>query len=609
MCGFAGFIDFQSRRVPRDLNREILVAMSEQLSRRGPDDEQLLETPPLSLVFRRLSVIDLLGGSQPIWNENHTMCVAVNGEIYNHLELRSQLRSQHRFSTGSDAEIVLHLYEELGPKALHYLNGMFAIALWDGDRQQLFLARDRLGIKPLYYSQVDSLLIFGSTLASVLVHPLAPRYPQFQDLTNLSATTSHVRGINRLAGGHYLLFDERTRKATPICYWNLADYLVTEPIQDSRTPEDYCFEYRELFVDSVKKRLMSDVPVGACLSGGLDSGAVVAVAAQAQSDLHCFTIVDENTMDNGDAEVARQICQQLQLPFYPVRCDSENLLEQLDFSLETFEYFIGMIDSPRFNVEWFYKHELHRYAKTQIPELKVMLLGQGSDEFAGGYSTPEDFQHANWQEYTEKLAEMKQQDSQRQRPTSLKNGSYLFDRTIEGIPPNCTEFQKEMLMKIYSLQDYNLWHEDRSSMSQSIEARVPFLDHRLVEYLASIPPQHHFTLFWNKKIIREMASDWLHNDWVERSKSGGSEPLIYYRMKEKIIKRIWQPFKEKYIDCGERNLFKSETLMRWFEQVNNAEDKARDFLLNAMAMTVFKQLCLTKNLNPQVRYLYRGSVL
>jgi len=609
MCGFAGFIDFQGRQQPQQY-WDYLTKMGNSLFRRGPDEEQVVNSSPLWLVYRRLSIVDVAGGRQPIWNENKTMFVVVNGEIYNHRELRSQLREQHDFRTQSDAEIVLHLYEELGPKALEYLNGMFAIALWDNKRQQLFLARDRLGIKPLYYAQVDSQLIFGSTLASILIHSNTPWYPQFQDLTNLSATTSYVRGINRLAGGHYLLFDVCTETATPQCYWNLADYLIAKPVNAPRTPMAYIQEYRELFVDSVQKRLMSDVPVGISLSGGLDSGIIAAIASQIQPDLPCFSICNDDTRQNGDIEAADRLCQHLNLPFYPLWLDAQKFLDRLDFSLETFEYFIGLIDAPKFNLEWVYKHELYRYAKTLMPELKVMLLGQGADEFTGGYSTADDKTTKDWQSYNLELSKREEYLLQLKEPTGLDDSSFIFDYSLKSYPAGCTPFQKEMLMGVYSLQDYNLWHEDRSSMSQSIEARVPFLDHRLVEYLASIPPQHHSILFWNKTIIRQMAREWLPNDFLYRPKSHATEPKIYDRMKQKIVQRIFPAFQQKYLDNPDRMSIdiESKTMLEWFEQLANENDS--DFcehLLSAMTMTVFKQHCYQRNSTVSEDYLHGRS--
>ena len=600
MCGFAGFIDFHNLQPSQKIERsQTLAKMGQQLSRRGPDDEQLFDVSPLSLVFRRLSIIDINHGQQPIMNEDGTILVVVNGEIYNHLELRTQLRQNHNFRTQSDAEVVLHLYEEQGVEALSQLNGMFAITLWDMQKQRLLLARDRLGIKPLYYAQVGSELIFSSTLMSLLVHPNAPRQPQYQDLTNISCTTSFVSNVHRLAGGHYLLFDAETHTATPQNYWNLENYFGVESATPSRTDNHYIREYGELFLDSVKKRLMSDVPVGAFLSGGLDSGAIVAAASQFGQEINCFSIMADYTIENGDIAAAQQCAKDLQLPFHPVFFDSAQLLSEINFSLETFEYFIWLIDSPKFILEWVFKHELHRYAKTLNPNLKVILLGQGADEFAGGYSTPEDFPNSNWQEFEQKLSLQEQQ---------AKESSKGFGN---GYPESYTLFQKETLQRIHILQNYNLWHEDRSSMSQSIEARVPFLDHRLVEYLASIPTQHHEALFWNKRIIREMARQWLPDWFIDRKKSHAGQPKMHNKMKYQILQRIFPEFREKYLDTP-NSLFPQARIVSLYEQAdytNPAGLEVVDKLIGVMAMSVFQLLCQNDSPPVTIDYLYGQSSL
>src|ERR1051326_7209742 len=174
MCGFAGFVDFQGSRPPCLERHQWLRQMGRQLSRRGPDDEQIHDDDWVSLVFRRLSIVDIAHGRQPIWNEDRTVMVVVNGEIFNYLELRQGLADRHQIKTASDAEIVVHLYEEKGIDALQHLNGMYAIALWDTRKKQVVLARDRLGIKPLFYTQVGSQLIFASELKALIVHPQCP---------------------------------------------------------------------------------------------------------------------------------------------------------------------------------------------------------------------------------------------------------------------------------------------------------------------------------------------------------------------------------------------------------------------------------------------------
>lgn len=603
MCGFAGFLTSGTQQLNNSERESILYKMGEQLSLRGPDDEQLFNSEGLSLIFRRLSIIDIAGGKQPIWNQQRTMFVVVNGEIYNYKELRSQLESKYYFQTHSDAEVVLHLYAERGIQALQSLNGMFSLAIWDATKQELFLARDRLGIKPLYYYQAGSQFVFGSTLTSLLVHPDVVNVPQWEDKTNLSVSASYVHKIKRLPGGHYLTCNP-LEELQLHSYWDLSNYFVMPGSCTERSPQDYITEYRKLFADSVEKQLMSDVPVGAFLSGGLDSSAIVAAASQFKKDLHCFTIVSDFTIEVGDAEVARQLCQYLNLPFHPVWFDLERILEVIDFSLEKFEYFIWLIDAPTFPIEYVLKHELHRYAKTLIPELKVMLLGQGADEFAGGYSTPNDQLQSSWNSFSTHLTQQEQYLSVLKQPRSRKDGSCMFDILgLESIsfPAECTSFQRQMLRYIVMLQQYNLWHEDRSASAQGIEARVPFLDHCLVEYLAAIPPEMQQTLFWDKKIIREMATHWLPNNLAYRKKSYSGETVAEQRIKYKVLKAIFDEFQEKYQSLNGFDDFHSvkSKLELWYEEAHLNNDQGiytTNNLLNTMAMMVFKNVCLNRKL-------------
>ncbi|MBO3458644.1 asparagine synthase (glutamine-hydrolyzing) [Aetokthonos hydrillicola Thurmond2011] len=603
MCGLAGFLNLEENKHQKNERLNILKRMSTQLSLRGPDDEQLFDSERLSLVFRRLSIIDVLGGQQPIWNSEQTMFVAVNGEIYNYKELRSKLESKYYFSSHSDAEVVLHLYTEGGLDALNQLNGMYAIAIWDARKSELCLVRDRLGIKPLYYCQVGSQLVFGSTLASLLVHPDVTNIPQWQDLTNLSAFSSYVKGIKRLPGGYYLTVNTEENVIRQDCYWKLSNYFVNSSVDDCRSPQDYVDEYRSLFADSVKKQLMSDVPVGAFLSGGLDSSAIVAAASKHTKDLHCFTVVSDYSISVGDAKAAQSLCEHLNLPFHPVWFDPERILEVMNFSLEKFEYFIWLIDSPNFEIEWVLKHELHRYVKTLIPELKVILLGQGSDEFAGGYSTPEDLPQSNWNAFSSNMMKMEQEVNSSKQQTNLKDGSYLFDilgNESISFPEECTFFQREMLRRVLTLQRYNLWHEDRSSSGQGIESRVPFLDHRLVEYLAAIPPSMQEILFWDKKIIREMSREWLPDDLAYRKKSYAADPASWMKTKHKILVNIFDDFYNKYQHLKSfQNFPLSSKIAKWFKEANTEDAQGIhtiNKLLNTIAMIVFNNLCLNREI-------------
>lgn len=621
MCGFAGFVDFHNQTLPRPKRSHLLKAMGQQLARRGPDHEQCFDDETLSFVFRRLAIVDLAGGQQPIWNEAGKIFVAVNGEIYNHWELRSHLREPHTFRTRSDAEIVLHLYEERGPDALNLLNGMFAIALWDTTKQQLFLARDRLGIKPLYYSQVGSQLIFGSELKALLVHPACPNRPNWSDLKTPIPQSSYVQGIHLLPGGHYLLYD-RSEALKPISYWSLEQHFVTDRAICS-TPDDYVAQYGELFAESVQKRLMSDVPIGIFLSGGVDSSAIAAVASKLNPDLKCFTVIESCTIESGDASAAQQVANHLQLPFYPVLFDHHQLIQQLNFSLSQFEYFIWMMDSPKFDMEWFFKHELHRYAKTVYPELKVMLLGQGADEFAGGYSNPVQSSTTDWQGYLDDLQHntLSPFFAERNLPESWLPwtvGSAVEGRVALPVSPkpcNGTLFHGEMLRRIMHLQSHNFWHEDRTSSGQGVEARMPFLDHRLVELLASIPPKYQAELLWDKAIIRQVAQQWLPDSFTRRPKVGffyaATDLSSIHQFMYQLLVQIFPEFCDHYFDVAPP-LFAQTRLVELFHQAgidNETSINVTKKLLSCIAMTIFAALCQTRGQDHDLGYLTAPSPL
>ena len=602
MYKFAGFIDFAAHRRQKKERLQLLTLMDKQLSCWRSDEQQYFDDARLSLAYRHLSTASPQEELQPIWNEDKTRFCCLDGRLYNRLELRSQLQLQHQLRIHSEAEIVLQLYEKFGAETLKYLNGMFAIIIWDAHRQELFLARDRLGIKPLYYTQVGSQLIFSTNLKSLLVHPDAPNQPQWLDLTVFNPTSSYVKGVNRLPGGYYFTYAATEQTVSPRCYWDLRNYLVTKSSEGDRAPEEYIREYRALFTDSIQKRLTNNDRMGAFLSGGLDSSVVVAVASVERKDIHCFSILEQSySLEVGDAEKARQLCKSLNLPFHPVWFDRDKFLAQIDFSLATFEYFIGLFDSPRFELEWLFKHELHRYARTLFPDIQVMLLGQGADEFTGGYSNPFDDPSQSWEDYSDKRAEPEQPLSSNETQILMSNPqakNYLssFWRRHHSKAAGCTPFQGDMLGRIASLQGYNLWHEDRSSASQGIEVSIPFLDHRLVEYLAAIPPQLHAQLFWDKTILREMAREWLPDNYAYRRKSHRRPPNSLHQLRKKILAAIFPAFREKYLENGD-SLFSHSKILNWVKQANADSDAGRETmhkLFNAMAMIVFQHICHTR---------------
>lgn len=585
MCGFAGYINFSHQPYSQD----VLSKMSNTLRLRGPDEESFYQDEALSFVFRRLSIIDVEGGAQPIWNEDQSIFVAVNGEIYNHQELHKNLKQPHTFRTESDSEIILHLYEEYGVEALELLNGMYAIMIWDTKNQLLMLARDRLGIKPLYYSQTEHGLLFGSELKALLMHPECSRTLSWKDLSagivqQKSPVSTYVDGIYHLPAGHFAFY-QKNKQFSPKPYWDITEFF------DSNSGDKVSIEkkYQDLLTDSVKKQLMSDVPVGLFLSGGVDSSIIAALLAQETTDVHCFTVVERTTYRAGDVEQARKIAESFGLPFYPVYFDVDEIANQ--FSLRDFENLICLIESPRFDPEWLFKRELHRAAKSLVPELKVILLGQGADEFCGGYSKYLGSQYTNWDDY---LLQLKQS----MNDLSLLH-QHVPERFTEQLNPaalaenQLATYHQKMKMLTFQLQQFGLWHEDRTSSYFGIESRVPFLDHRLVELLASVPEKNQETLFWNKQIVRNIAEHCLPDYPKDHPKVpffATDDTSSIDEFAKSICQKIYSAFKEKYV-VGNSALFHIDELDELYSNMNTRNANAWR-LLEIISICIFQQYCL-----------------
>ena len=287
MCGITGFIDlWNTSNTRRAEDRgETLDAMCRVIRHRGPDDQGVLLQPGVALGMRRLSIIDLAGGHQPISNEDNAVTIVFNGEIYNYRELQKELQSAgHRFRTNSDTETIVHAYEEFGPSCVEHLRGMFAFAIWDQREKKVFIARDRVGKKPLYYSVTSSgTLVFGSELKSLLEHPEVERKinPQALDayfsLGYVPDPISIFENVEKLPPGHHLTFTNG--RLVVERYWDFS-YDLNGNGSNGHKASDYLDELRALLDEAVKLRLVSDVPLGAFLSGGIDSSTVVGLMAR-----------------------------------------------------------------------------------------------------------------------------------------------------------------------------------------------------------------------------------------------------------------------------------------------------------------------------------------
>src|ERR1700719_2772665 len=376
MCGIAGFVESSSVMPPAagDSGRALVHRMCEAIRHRGPDDEGVLLEDGVGLGMRRLSIIDLSTGHQPIHNEDRTVWIVFNGEIYNFRELRGQLESMgHRFYTGTDTETIVHAYEQWGPGAIGRLRGMFGLAIWDGRSRTLLLARDRVGIKPLHYAEAGGRLYFGSEIKSILCAPDVPRDLDLDALDHYLSflytprDCSIFRSVNKLPPGHLLAWQDGRIDAGP--YWRLPAADTFAGSEAEAIPQ-----LRAILSDAVRSHLVSDVPLGAFLSGGVDSSLVVGLMAETSgARVKTFSIgFDEPAFD--ELEHARRVAAHFGTDHHElvVQPDAIGILDQL----------ISHFDEPFADssaIPTWYVSEMARRHVT------VVLSGDGGDELFGGY--------------------------------------------------------------------------------------------------------------------------------------------------------------------------------------------------------------------------------
>jgi asparagine synthase (glutamine-hydrolysing) len=378
MCGICGIVG----RDPID--RDALVRMTRVLRHRGPDDEGFYvdepeRGPAVGLGFRRLSIIDVETGNQPLTNETGTVQLVFNGEIYNFREMRKELEARgHRFATNADTEVIVHLYEEQGVRCVERLNGMFAFALWDARSGELFLARDRFGKKPLYYAQLGHTLLFASEPKSLLQHPRCPASLDHESLCAylaleyVPAPRSIFAGIEKLPAGHTLRWREGSTSIE--AYWDVA--FATD--SEVRPAQEYVEEFRTLFREAVVRRLVSDVPLGAFLSGGIDSSSVVAMMVEARParDVKTFSIgFADRSFD--ESSHARRVAAHF-------GTDHHEQIFTPDVMLDLLPSVAEFLDEPLGDASILPTYLLSRFTREAVT---VALGGDGGDELLAGYPT------------------------------------------------------------------------------------------------------------------------------------------------------------------------------------------------------------------------------
>ncbi len=554
MCGIAGILSLAGRPV----TAPEIHAMCDTLVHRGPDDEGVHVGPGIGLGMRRLSIIDLQTGRQPVRNEDGTVSVVLNGEIYNFPELRRELTARgHRFTTATDTEVIVHLYEDLGPACVDRLRGMFAFAVWDDRRQRLLLARDRLGIKPLYYAEIGGRLLFASELKAILALPEVPRVLDPEALAHLLVflTTPEARGfvagVRKLPPGHRLEA-EPGGKLRVERYWELA----FQP--DRRLTEAELVErLRELIEDSVRCHRLSDVPLGAFLSGGLDSSAVVATLARMSSaPVKTFSIGFADPAYDETAH-ARRVADRFRTEHHELRVepDALDLVEDLAWHLD--EPFGDSSAIPTYMV-----------SRLAARHVTVVLSGDGGDELFAGYDkyrvegrerrmrVPAPARHLLGRLGAVMPMGMRGRNAARHFALTgharIVDAAAFFRRddlaallgpaVLDGHDPWAERV--EALSRAAGNSDGGDWLStlqsadlsgylpldiltkvDRMSMAHSIEARVPLLDHPLVEFAATIPPELQLRGETGKYLFKRAMEGILPAETVHRAKRGFAVPL------------------------------------------------------------------------------------
>ena len=578
MCGICGIIDFGENA--GDVT-QIVRRMTGAMRHRGPDDEGFLDEGKFSLGMRRLSIIDLEGGHQPIFNEDGSVGVVLNGEIYNFQTLQSELKTLgHTFRTRSDSEVIAHAYDEWGPDCVKRLQGMFAFVVWDKKRETLFITRDRLGIKPLYYAVVSGQqsansqpFVFASEVRTLLASGLVPRKLSAAALESyllfgsLSEPMTLVEGVLSLPPGHTLTIETGQPKASLNieCYWNITDRPNTHSKNGDTAQTEPAARVRELLAESVRLHLIADVPVGVFLSGGIDSTAVAALARREAEDVRTFTVAF-NEKEFSEAAIARASAKQLGTQHDELTIAADEMLSRLGEA-------IGALDQPSIDgINSYFVSEAARRSG-----LKVALSGLGGDELFGGYrgtfrrtpryqrlaavsdQVPGVLRSAVGAAVSRAGQQLSRGDAS-EKLAALWNDSrslphpYYFARAL-FTPPQVAglrntngnkaetavwwQWLADTVSQVDKLDQFTavsclearsymvntlLRDTDSMSMAHSLEVRVPFLHHPLVEYVIALPESVKLRDGRPKALLVDALKDFLPAAVVQQPKRGFTFP-------------------------------------------------------------------------------------
>lgn len=628
MCGICGQIS------PTDVQNSEIKRMMDSIAHRGPDGEGAIVCGRAALGNRRLSIIDLPGGRQPISNEDGSVWVVYNGEIYNYRELAAELQSKgHVFRTRSDTEVIVHLYEELGEGCVDQLNGMFAFAIWDEKLQKLVLGRDRLGQKPVFYTSEDGHFLFASEIKALLAVRNRPPEMDFEaihdylSLRFIPPPRTMLRDIYKLPPAHILVYQDGTIRTSR--YWQLSFRSKLE-----LTDQEYLDGLRDRMVNSIASHLISDVPVGAFLSGGLDSSMIVAMMAKDLGvSFKTFAIGVAET-DFDETPFARMVANQYRTEHVEehVRADMIHTLPEM----------IWHLDEPSDPIAACFYHAAGLAARN----VKVVLGGDGGDELFAGFDRyvgmqrmqtythlpgflrrgivspvlkrlPDSFGYKSMTQKLRWVNQLSQIDNPGMRyaeATSFFRFSHLDKQALYGHDLWAQMKSREssrviaahfdaidsgdvldrMLYADYMtrLPEHSLMLTDRLTMAHGLEARSPFLDHELVEYMAAFPSRLKIQGSTTKVILRRLAQDYLPEKIVQREKQGFMFPVAYW-LRGELHDHVRQVLLES--SFVREGLFQEESINRMLEEHRNSQVDHHVRLWMLLNLEIWRQTYLLRD--------------
>lgn len=557
MCGFVGYFDLSGERLAE---KEMLLTLSKPLIHRGPDSYGCFCDGPFGMSFRRLAIMDLAGGDQPLYNEDRSIALVCNGEIYNYRELREELEEKgHVFRTRSDVEVLVHLYEEDGIDLLKRLNGQFAFAIYDRQNRRTFLARDHFGINPLFYTITDGLFIFASEIKAILAHPLVRRevdltgLDQILSFPGLVSPRTMVKDVASLKSGHYIVCQNSEVKVEE--YWDL-DYPRIGDLSYQQPESYYVDRLRDLLTQSVRYRLQADVPVGFYLSGGLDSAILAALIRQVSPDIqrHSFS-VDFTDKEISESRYQRLMAEHVGSIHHEITFDWREIAERLTAMIYHCECPVK---------ETFNTCSMALSESAKRAGITAILAGEGADElFAGyvGYRFDQlglrdplgyDLESLLEAELRERLWGDKSLFYETDQHFFRKIKTALYSDALNEMfnDFDCLNFElvnKEQLRDRHfihqrsyldvklRLSDHLLSeHGDRMVLANSVEGRYPFLDIDLVKFVRVIPPDLKLNQFTEKYILREIAKGLIPPEIIKREKFGFRAPGSPYLLRQNI---------------------------------------------------------------------------